>query len=240
MVGNFLRKRIFIGLAVYLVLAFVADTIATFVPVVQIGTAIKFEELFWFSFGWLIITAGFFAILLRKKIQIEWRMLYMYVAMMTMIGPIGELFINAVYRNLFGEGVSLWTYVIYPIHGGDTSLYSALFIWPYYGFYLYFLHQKLNINTEQKRYYIEPASFMAFDAIFLEFLVNISSAFFLGTLIFYYYPTDIAHLTTIIAAPFYFLGGIVVTRTIKRFMVDPVFFGTMSFLIAIVFVFLAG
>jgi hypothetical protein len=160
--------------------------------------------------------------------------------MMAMIGPIGELFINAIYRNSFGEGVPLWTYVIYPIHGGDTSLYSALFIWPYYGFYLYFLHQKLNINIQKKRYYIEPASFMAFDAIFLEFLVNISSIFFLGTLIFYYYPNDIAHLTTIIAAPFYFLGGIVVTRTIKRFRVDPVFFGTMSLLIAFVFVFLAN
>lgn len=234
---NLWRNRLFLGLGVYILLVLVSRQLGGFLGGYYSPTASpSYLSIGIFSLGWFAVAMICSRLLLGKSFTPEPKLLYMYISMMALIGPVGEVFVNSVSRLLFGG--SLWTYFLYPIHGGDTSLYSALFIWPYYGMYLYFLHQKIEINHTEKGYYIKPALFMAFDAITLEFLVNITSIFLLHTLIFYYFPSDVAHLTTIAAIPFYFLAGIIITRTIKRFRVDPVFFGTMSLLIAFVFVFL--
>lgn len=194
-------------------------------------------ELILFSFTWLFLLIAAFLLILRKSFRIEWKNLYLYVGMMAFIGPIGEVFINSFCRFFFGS--PLWTYLIFPVHNGDTSKYS-FFLWSLYGIYLYFLHQKFPLDFQQKKYYLAPSFIMAFDAITLEFLMNISSLVFLSTFIFYYFPSDVLHLTTLAASPFYFVGGIVVIRTLKRFSRDPWFFGTMSFLIAATFIFLGS
>jgi hypothetical protein len=114
--SNIWHKRVLIGFGVYVLLFFISGKLVPFVPSVLTDSKIGLGNLFWFSIVWLVLTVGFFALLLRKKFRVEWKVLYMYVGMMAMIGPVGELFINAVYRNFFGGGVSLWTYVVYPIH----------------------------------------------------------------------------------------------------------------------------
>jgi len=47
------------------------------------------------------------------------------------------------------------------------------------------------------------------------------------------------HLTTVYVFPVYLLGGAILIETFKRFLQDPVFFGTLSFSIAFIFVFLS-
>ena len=131
----------------------------------------------------------------------------------------------------------LWVYQIFPIHNGDTSLYSFLFIWPVYGFHIYLFQKKFPIFTDKTKQYFAAAC-IALDAVLLEFLINLSSIIVFSRFIFFYLPGDMYHFTTLFVLPFYFLGGLVIVKTMRRFIKEPVFFGILSFLVSFVFVFL--
>lgn len=158
----------------------------------------------------------------------------MWSGALAMIGCISEVAINSFCRAVFDS--SLWIYQVTPIHGGDTSVF-AFFQWSLYGYHLYFLHKK--IQSFNVKYEAAIFTFLlAVDALLLEMFVNVSSIFFLDTFIFYYIPGDMGHLTTMAVFPFYVLGGAILTGIFKRFLNDPMFFGTLSFSIAFIFVFL--
>jgi len=104
-----------------------------------------------------------------------------------------------------------------------------------YGFYLYLLHDSLhgwNIRSSRKL-----ATIIAIEAIVLEFLLNGSFLLLFGDYFFYYLPGDLWHLTTIQAIPFYFLAGVVITKTVKHFKIFPLFFIAMNTLLIFIFVF---
>lgn len=190
-------------------------------------------HLFIFSIAWIVADYFFNCLLLKKFIVPDWRKAFVYMGGVALIGPIGEVAINTFYELVFG--VKLWVYHVLPIHDGNTSLYS-FFIWSLYGFHLYLLHTKLGEfgDLSEKRLSLV----ISIEAIILEIAMNISALFFLNTYIFYYFPNELWHLTSLQVIPFYFLGGLVITKTLKRFKRDPLFFGIMSFLISFVFCFL--
>jgi len=160
---------------------------------------------------------------------------YMYAGTLALIGCISEVAINSFCRAVFDS--PLWVYRVTPIHGGDTSTF-AFFQWSLYGYHLYYLQKKL----QSFKFKYEDAIFavaLSIDALLLEILVNVSSLFFLDTFVFYYLPGDLGHLTTLAVFPFYLLGGAILMGIFKRFLQDPLFFGTLSFSIAFIFVFLA-
>jgi hypothetical protein len=132
--------------------------------------------------------------------------------------------------------VPLWEYKLFPIHNAYTSYYS-IFIWSTYGFYLYLLHDNLKSNNYPVR---TLAVIVSIEAIILEFLFNLSHLFIFKDYIFYYLPSDIWHLTSIQAIPFYFLAGFVIIKSIKRFKADPWFFIPMNILLVFTLVFLAS
>lgn len=183
---------------------------------------------------WILVIYFIQSLFSKKLIKINPKNLFAYCGALAIIGPIGEISINTVYT--YALGTPLWIYQLFPIHHGYTSLFS-FFIWPAYGFHVYLLHEKLNsYNFKNKD--IVLATFVAFDAMILEVLLNISSILLFGKYVFFYFPPDIYHLTTLVVIPFYFLGGLVIVKTLKRFLKDPIFFGVMSFLISAVVVFL--
>ncbi|HQQ63560.1 MAG TPA: hypothetical protein PLF22_08295 [Pseudomonadales bacterium] len=170
----------------------------------------------------------------RKSCRLDWRKLYGYMGATALVGPVGEVVFNNTFRLL--SGGPLWQYHILPVHRGDTSRYS-FFLWSLYGVYLYFLHRKTTAAPGERRDYL-LALLIAVDAIFLEFVTNIGSLFYLRTLVFYYFPSDIGHLTTALVSPFYFLGGLALVHTLQRFIRDPVFFGSLGYLVSFTFFFL--
>lgn len=186
-----------------------------------------------FSVSWVGVIHAFFSLWSRRFCQIVLRELYVYVGMMALIGPVGEVFVNSLYR--LATGSPLWEYRMLPVGHGDTSAYSFV-AWSLYGFYFYLL-QKNKKNAEDTNDW-QLALRVSVEGLALEFLMNLSSLAFLNVLVFYYFPPDMGHLTTLLAAPFYFLAGLLMVKTIKRFEIDPFFFGTLSLVISATFVFL--
>ena len=158
----------------------------------------------------------------------------MYSGTLALIGCISEVAINSFCRAAFDS--SLWIYQITPVHHGDTSIF-AFFQWSLYGYHLYFVQKKIQSFKAKYEEYIF-ALVISVEALLLEIFVNVSSNFFLNTFIFYYIPGDMGHMTTAFVFPVYILGGAILIETFKRFLKDPVFFGTLSFSVAFIFVFL--
>lgn len=181
----------------------------------------------------VVYLAGF--ALTDNSTKVNTKEVFMWSGALAMIGCISEVAINSFCRAAFDS--PLWIYQVTPIHYGDTSIF-AFFQWSLYGYHLYFVHKKIqsfNLKHEECIF----AFLLAVDALLLEMFVNVSSNFFLDTFIFYYIPGDIGHLTTVSVFPFYLLGGAILTGIFKRFLNDPMFFGTLSYSIAFIFVFLA-
>lgn len=181
----------------------------------------------------VICFAGF--ALTERSTPTSVKEVYMFSGTLALIGCISEVAINNFYRAAFDS--SLWTYQVAPVHNGDTSIF-AFFQWSLYGYHLYFVRKKLqSFNIKYEEYIF--ALFLSVEALLLEIFVNISSNFFLNTFIFYYIPGDMGHFTTVFVFPFYLLGGAILIGIFNRFLKDPMFFGTLSFSVAFIFVFLS-
>jgi hypothetical protein len=189
--------------------------------------------IFFLYLATVIYFAGF--AFTNKSTQISIKEVFLYSGTLALIGCISEVAINSFCRTAFDT--SLWVYQITPIHHGDTSIF-AFFQWSLYGYHLYYVQKKLQSYKFKHEEYIF-AFVLSIDALLLETFVNISSLFFLNTFVFYYTPGDMGHLTTVFVLPFYLLGGAILIGIFNRFLKDPMFFGTLSFSVAFIFVFLA-
>jgi hypothetical protein len=191
-------------------------------------------NLLYFSLGWVAIIYFFNSAIAKRLKVIDFKIALLYISTVVLSGTFGEVFINSIYNFLFN--VPLWEYKLFPIHNAYTSYYS-MFIWSMYGFYLYLLHDNLKSNNYPVR---TLAVIVSIEAIILEFLFNLSHLFIFKDYIFYYLPSDIWHLTSLQAIPFYFLAGFVIIKSIKRFKADPWFFIPMNILLVFTLVFLAS
>lgn len=159
---------------------------------------------------------------------------FMYAGAMAMLGPIAEVAINHFCRAVFDY--TLWQYKVLPVHDGDTSLISTI-EWGIYGYHLYFLHKKVKSFHFKYENYIFII-LVSIDGPLIEAVINICGLLFLDTFIFYYFPSDLYHLTSLFAVPFYAIGGFAMSRTLKGFSADPWFFGATGFCTSYIFVFL--
>lgn len=191
-------------------------------------------SLFVIGLGLVLFLYVFICLISKKIINIKIKKAFFYSGMLTMMGPFGEVVINSFCQAVFGS--TLWEYRVYPIHDGYTSKYS-FFIWTIYGFYLYLLKEESGLFKRLKHTRTKALT-MAVDAIFIEILFNIVSIYFLGTYIFYYFPNDLWHLTTLVVIPFYYLAGLVVFKTLSHCYRNPIYFGIMGYLISFTFLFL--
>lgn len=182
--------------------------------------------IFSFILGLVAVTSRY------RRVNINWRLLILYTAFTAMIGPIGEVFVGTVYSLVFSE--PLWQYQVLAIHNGYTSLFAPV-IWGVSGVLLYVSRELLGLKHSSRVRY--QALVIMFETILFEALLNIGFLLLSGTLLFYYTPGDLAHVTSLQTLPFYFLFGLVFIKTIKRFALDPRFFTLMSLMLLIVFVY---
>ncbi|MGZ5052140.1 MAG: hypothetical protein ACXWF8_13810 [Methylobacter sp.] len=174
--------------------------------------------------------------LVSVSTPVDNKQVYMYAGTLALIGTMSEVAVNHFCRAAFNT--SLWTYLVTPVHNGDTSIF-AFFQWSLYGYHLYFVRKKIqSLNVKYEDYLF--IFVLSVEALLLEVFVNVSSQFFLNTFIFYYLPGDMGHLTTVFVLPVYVVGGAILIETLKRFSLDPMFFGNLNFSIAFIFVFLAS
>jgi hypothetical protein len=186
-----------------------------------------------FALLWIVIVYIVNVLIARKFKSVQVKPALLYIFFLAMLGPIGEVFIGSIYNYLFGG--HLWDYTLFPIHHGYTSLYSPV-IWGIYGFYLYLLADTIKDNERMRG--VRLALLLSLETILLEAIVNLTYLLLFGRYLFYYYPADLWHFTSIQTIPFYFLTGFVIMGSMKRFKPDPVFFTLMCVAIMVVFVFL--
>lgn len=179
-----------------------------------------------FSLSWIVILYLFNALLACKFQRVKLGKLLLYIFILIAIGMLGEVFVGTMYHALTGS--PLWEYRIFPIHNAYTSYYSIV-IWGMYGFYLYFFHDNLaKLHIKRGRYL---AIILAVEALILEVLINITHILFFNEYIFYYFPADLWHLTSIQAFPFYLMAGLLIAKSTKHCMKKPIVYFVISLLI---------
>ena len=164
-----------------------------------------------FAASWVAAIYIVNCLLARKLRQINARTLLTYTSTMAALGLFGELTYDWFYNTLFNK--PLWQYQLLPIHNGYTSLFS-LFLWGAVGFHIYLLHTTLTEKGIASLHKL--ALIFCFESIMLEVLVNLSYLAFFKTLIFYYFPTDIWHITSVQTLPLYFLAGYITVIAINQ------------------------
>jgi hypothetical protein len=150
-----------------------------------------------------------------------------------MIGLYGEIFLDTIYNAVVGN--PLWRYNILPIHHAYTSAFAVV-TWGLYGLHVYLLHDTLKKKSIHKTWHL--ALIISLEALVLEALLTISAKLLLGEYLYYYYPSDLWHVTSVQNAPFYFIFGIVAIKAIRRFQVSPRFFSLLSAWLLVIIVFL--
>ncbi len=187
-----------------------------------------------FAALWLTIVYGVNIAIARKLIPINLRTALLYFVAIGMIGVLGEIFLDTIYN--FFVGHPLWRYNILPIHGGYTSAYAPI-IWGIYGFHIYLFHDTLRTkwNITRSRHL---ALILSIEALLLESALTLSAIPIFGTLMYYYYPGDLWHVTSIQNMPFYFIFGVIASKSMRRFRASPAFFTGFALALILIIVFM--
>lgn len=156
-----------------------------------------------------------------------------YVAAAVFIGVFGEVFVETIYNTLFGH--PLWYYQFLPVHHAYTSQFSII-LWAMYGLHVYWIVEILHTRRPKlaKKWLV---SILAVESLLLETFANLVFMWVFGNYLYYYTPNDLWHVTTIQNIPCCFAAAWAMASTAKRFNKDPVFYGVMSALILLVFLF---
>lgn len=176
---------------------------------------------------------------MSKKIKNgEWKIILLYVSFIALFGPFGEILIGHLYTSLFG--FPLWQYHILPVNSSYTSLIAPL-VWSIAGLATYFIHEHLTRGLRVPPLISLPfaASLIAIETIIIEFIINVSFWLLTSQYIFFYTPGELLHFTSIQTLPFYFLSGIALIISMKRFKKDPLFFTVLSLCFMFVLLFLS-
>jgi hypothetical protein len=167
-----------------------------------------------------------------KHVQLKPALLYFMTV--ALIGVFGEIFLDTFYKLVVGH--PLWYYNYFPIQHGYTSSYAVV-TWGIYGFHLYLLHDSLAAKWSiTKTRHL--ALIFSLEALAMEAMVTLAARAYLGKYMYYYLPSDLWHVSSFQNIPFYFICGVVILQTMKRFRKDPVFFTIMSACLVFVLLFL--
>lgn len=167
-----------------------------------------------FGLSWLFLFYLIASLLFGCFIKVEYKKFFFYITIFSLFGVVGEIFVNSMYQQFTGS--FLWSYHLYPVHGGHISS-MFIFIWGSLGAYKYLsevLLKKFNLIKDYSGGLI-----MSLEAILLELLYNTTFFFFFNDYIFYYFPENLgplSHFSCLQVLPFYFIFGFVVTKLIAH------------------------
>lgn len=170
----------------------------------------------------------------KKHKQYSYRILILYITFLSVFGPYGEILIGNMYTAIFG--MPLWHYHILPVHHAYTSLIAPL-VWGAAGAIAYFLYIRFYAHSKLSLWIL--AMFVAAEMLAVEFAMNALYHAATSGYIFYYYPADLFHLASVQTLPFYYLVGVALFISMKRFQRDPIFFSILSVAFMLVLVYFA-
>lgn len=106
-------------------------------------------------------------------------------------------------------GWRIWEYRMLPNHHGYGT-YMGPFMWPLYGIHIYWYAQVMQQRKIQafKKPWVQGLS-TAVEGPLFEFIGNGIILIAFGEYLFYYFPGDLWHLTTLLVMPHYAIAGII-------------------------------
>ncbi|OHD93849.1 MAG: hypothetical protein A2019_00765 [Sulfurimonas sp. GWF2_37_8] len=167
-----------------------------------------------YSVGLLVIFYAFFCIVAKKLLRPDWKKLVYIVFLFSLLGVIGEDFVNTVYSIIFET--PLWEYRLYPTHNENISYFFRL-VWGTLGFYTYWRSIVFIHNSYMST--LKMGLLLGTEAIFIELIVNIPYHMLFGDYIFYYLPTNLgplSHFSCLEVIPFYMLVGIASANMLEQ------------------------
>jgi hypothetical protein len=163
----------------------------------------------------------------RGLIKIEIRKVLVYITIFSLLGVVGEIFVNTLYANV--TGVPLWEYRLLPVDNGSVS-YFFIFVWGSLGFYKYIsevVFPKIASLSPS-----EQGLLVGAEAVFIELLYNGAYFLLFSNYIFYYFPDNLgplSHLSCLQVIPFYFIFGFVVNKLLLQNTIVPFHKTTLVF-----------
>ena len=103
----------------------------------------------------------------------------------------------------------LWEYRMLPNHHGYGS-YLGILMWPLYGIHIYWFKQVIQIRWPKNRG--NPwimGLFTAVEGPLFELVGNGIILLAFGQYLFYYFPSELHHLTTVWVMPHYAIAGVI-------------------------------
>ncbi len=167
-----------------------------------------------YSITLIIIFYVFFSIVAKQLLRPDWKKLVYIVLLFSLLGVIGEDFVNTIYPMIFGD--PLWKYHLYPAHNGNIS-YFFPFVWGTLGFYTYWRSVVFLNNSQMNT--LKAGLLLGTEAIFIELIVNVPYYMLFGDYIFYYLPANLgpfSHFSCLQVIPFYMLVGITSANLLEQ------------------------
>lgn len=125
-----------------------------------------------------------------------------------LIMSIMEASLGHFHTHIFGW--RLWEYHLLPNHRAYGT-FLGLITWPWYGFHFYLFNKALKKRNRQVNNLFLHGCITGIDGPLLEILGNGLYLLVFGGYVFYYFPGEIGHLTSLYVIPYYAMAGIVLT-----------------------------
>jgi len=172
--------------------------------------------------------------LAKKWIIPDYKSLVMYMGLVLLCASSIEIMLDSLFVYFIDR--PSWIYHIWPVHNGYTSG-AMLFIWPWYGFHLYFFHKAMRLRKSKftESAYTQMVMF-SIDAMSLETIVNTFTLLLFNSYYFYYLKSDLYHFTTFeIFIPYLFTGflNVIAIHFLDRKNMPRLWIGIIAFLLGI-------
>ena len=136
--------------------------------------------------------------------------LHMSAAFLVM--AIMEAGLGYLHTELFGW--RLWEYHLLPNHRAYGSFLGPI-TWPWYGFHLCLFEEALARRGLEIHNVYWRGSVTGVDGPLLEILGNGLFVLIFGQYVFYYFPGDLGHVTSLAVMPHYALAGVVLAVVLR-------------------------
>ena len=145
---------------------------------------------------------GWFYLLKKKEIKVDWRLVLSYFLFGSWFGMMGELFLFKIIDLVFH--MPIWEYRTLPVHNGITSSLGPI-MWGIAAIYVCFHknYQLVSINTKNPIIlFILESGFL----LVLELIFNFVAFGLFHDYFFYYFVPDLWHWSSFTNMPFWWMG----------------------------------
>jgi hypothetical protein len=169
----------------------------------------------------LIVTAiavpllyGLYCLLAGRRLRIDPYLLLLNMSGAFLVMSIMEASFGYLHTQVFGW--RLWEYQLLPNHRGYGSDLGPM-TWPWYGFHFYLFNEALHHRqlVVVRRGAWLKGSITGIDGPLLEILGNGLFVLLFGQYVFYYFPGELGHLTSVLVMPYYAAAGIVLVLVMR-------------------------